>query len=73
MKRMIAAATLLLALFATLLVVTVVPGSSILELDINVGVTVLAFYVAYMAWAVMTVLLGSVFLTLWSTRGQTNS
>jgi hypothetical protein len=70
MKRMIAAATLLLALFATLLVVTVVPGSSILDLNIDVGVKVLAFYVAYMAWAVLTVLLGSVFFTLWGTRGQ---
>jgi hypothetical protein len=70
MKRMITAATLLLALLATLLVVTVVPGSSILDLNIGVGTKVLAVYVAYMVWAALTVLLVNVFFTLWGARQQ---
>jgi hypothetical protein len=67
---MITAATLLLALLATLLVVTVVPGSSILDLNIGVGTKVLAVYVAYMVWAALTVLLLNVFFTVWGTRQQ---
>ncbi len=70
MKRMITAATLLLALLAALLVVTVVPGSSILDLNIDVGAKVLAVYVAYMVWAALTVQLVNVFLTVWGTRQQ---
>ena len=58
----------LLALLATLFVITVMPGSSILDLNIDVGTKVLAFYAAYMVWAVLTVLLGSVFITTWGTR-----
>jgi hypothetical protein len=61
MKRMITTATLLLALLAKLLGVTVVPGSSILDLNIDVGTKVLAVYVAYMGWAALTVLLVNVF------------
>jgi hypothetical protein len=70
MKRMITAATLLLALLAALLVVTVVPGSSILDLNIDVGTKVLAVYVAYMVWAALTVLLVDVCFTLRGTRQQ---
>jgi len=70
MKRMITAATLLLALLAALFVVTVVPGSSILDLNIDVGAKVLAVYVAYMVWAALTVLLVNVFFTHWGTRGE---
>ena len=70
MKRMITAATLLLALLAALLVVTVVPGSSILDLNIDVGTKVLAVYVAYMVWAALTVLLVNVIFTLRGTRQQ---
>jgi hypothetical protein len=60
----------LLALLATMLTITVVPGSSILDLNIDVGTKVFAFYVAYMVWALLTVLLGSAFFTLWGTRQQ---
>lgn len=70
MKRMITTATLLLALLAKLLGVTVVPGSSILDLNIDVGTKVLAVYVAYMVWAALTVLLVNVFFILWGTRQQ---
>lgn len=70
MKRMITTATLLLALLAKLLGVTVVPGSSILDLNIDVGTKVLAVYVAYMGWAALTVLLVNVFFILWGTRQQ---
>ena len=63
MSRMLTAATLLLALLATLIVVTVVPGSSVLDLNINVGAKVLAFYVTYIVWAVLTVPLVDVFLS----------
>ncbi|PSO32530.1 hypothetical protein [Bradyrhizobium sp. MOS002] len=44
-ETFVTAATVLSALFATLLVITVMPGSSILDLDIDVGIIVLAFYV----------------------------
>jgi hypothetical protein len=67
---MITTATLLLALLAKLLGVTVVPGSSILDLNIDVGTKVLAVYVAYMVWAALTVLLVNVFFILWGTRQQ---
>ena len=70
MKRIISAAAVLLVLLAALLVITVVPGSSILDLNIDVTTKVFAFYAAYMAWALLTVLLGNVFVTLWDTRGQ---
>jgi hypothetical protein len=49
-------------LLVTLLVITVMPGSSIMDLDIDVGAKVLAIYVAYMAWALLSaILLGNVF------------
>ena len=70
MKRSITAATVLLALLATLLVITVVPGSSILDLNIDMGTKVLAVYVAYMVWAALTVLLVNVFFTQRSAREQ---
>ena len=70
MKRMTAAATALMALFATLLVFTVVPGSSVLDLNIDLGTRVFAFYVAYVIWAVLTVLLASVFISLWGSHRQ---
>ena len=60
----------LLALLATMLTITVVPGSSILDLNIDVGTKVFAFYVAYMVWALLTVLMGCAFFTLWGTRQQ---
>jgi hypothetical protein len=41
-----------------LFVFTVAPGSSILDLNIDVGTKVLALYVAYMAWALLTALAG---------------
>ena len=59
MKRMTAAATALMALFATLLVFTVVPGSSVLDMNIDMGTRVFAFYVAYVIWAVLTVLVAT--------------
>ena len=68
MKRMTAAATALMALFATLLVFSAVPGSSVLDLNIDVGTRVFAFYVAYVIWAVLTVLLATVFVSLWGSR-----
>ena len=46
MKRIVIAITVLLALLATLLVITVMPGSSVLDLNIDVGIKVFAFYVA---------------------------
>jgi hypothetical protein len=52
----------ILALLATLLVISVWPGSSILDLNIDVGAKVLALYVAYMVWAAMTLLVGNVFI-----------
>ena len=52
----------LLTLLATLFVITAMPGSSILDLNIDVGTKVLAFYAAYTVWALLTVLLGGVFL-----------
>ena len=56
------------ALLAMLFVFTVAPGSSILDLNIDVGTKVLALYVAYMAWALLTaLLLGKDFFTLWDT------
>ena len=63
-----------LGLLTTLLIVTVVPGSSILDLNVDTGTKVLAFYGAYVAWALMTtVLLGSVFFTQWAAREQANA
>jgi hypothetical protein len=60
-----------LGLLAALLVFTAVPGSSIWDMNIDVGTKVLAFYVTYMAWALLTaVLLGSVFVTQWIARAQ---
>ena len=57
------------ALLVTLLVITVMPGLSIMDLDIDVGAKVLAVYVAYMAWALQTaILLGNVFTALWGTH-----
>ena len=59
------------ALLATLLVITVMPGSSIMDLDIDVGAKVLAVYVSYMAWALLSaILMGNIFTALWGTRGQ---
>ena len=59
------------ALLATLLVITVIPGSSIMDLDIDVGAKVLAVYVAYISWALLSaVLLGNIFTALWGSRGQ---
>ena len=65
MKRMTAAATALMALFATLLLFSVVPGSSVLDMNIDMGTRVFAFYVAYVIWAVLlTVLVANVFISL---------
>ena len=59
--RMLALSALLAMLFA----ITVVPGSSIPDLNIDVGTKILALYVAYMAWALLTaLLLGKGFFTL---------
>jgi hypothetical protein len=69
LKRMTAAATALMALFATLLVFTVVPGSTVLDMNIDMGTRVFAFYVAYVIWAVLTVLVANVFISLWGSRG----
>ena len=56
-------------LLATLLAMTVVPGSSIMDLDIDVGARVLAVYVAYMAWALLSaILLGNIFTAVWGTH-----
>ncbi len=50
------------ALLVTLLIISVMPGSSIMDLDIDVGAKVLAVYVAYMAWALLSaILLGNIF------------
>jgi hypothetical protein len=58
-------------LLVTLLVITVMPGSSIMDLDIDVGAKVLAVYVVYMVWALLSaILLGNVFTALWGSRGQ---
>ena len=58
-------------LLVTLLVITVMPGSSIMDLDIDVGAKVLAIYVAYIAWALLSaILLGNIFTALWGSRGQ---
>jgi len=72
MKRNIAFNLLALSvLLATLLAMTVVPGSSIMDLDIDVGARVLAVYVAYMAWALLSaILMGNIFTALWGSRGQ---
>ena len=70
MKRMMTAATVLLGLLVALLVITVRPGSSVWDLDVDVGVKVFAFYVAYIVWAALTVLLANVVFTLWGTRRQ---
>ena len=57
------------ALLVTLLVITVMPGLSIMDLDIDVGAKVLAVYVAYMAWALLSaILLGNIFTALWGTH-----
>ena len=59
----------LTTLLPTLLVITVMPGSSIMDLDIDVGAKVLAIYVAYMAWALLSaILLGNIFTALWGTH-----
>ena len=61
----------LTTLLATLLVITVMPGSSIMDLDIDVGAKVLAIYVSYMAWALLSaILLGNIFTALWGTHEQ---
>ena len=58
-------------LLVTLLVITVMPGSSIMDLDIDVGAKVLAVYVVYMVWALLSaILLGNVFTALWGSRGH---
>jgi hypothetical protein len=63
-----------LGLLAMLLIVTVVPGSSILDLNVDTGAKVLALYVAYMAWALLTaLLLGSTFFTQWDARERANA
>jgi hypothetical protein len=46
------------------------PGSSVLDLNIDVVIKVFAFYVAYIVWAALTVLLVNIFFTLCGTRGQ---
>jgi hypothetical protein len=69
-KRTITAATVLLTLLATPLAITVMPGSSVLDWNIDVGIKVFAFYVAYIVWAALTVLLVNIFFTLCGTRGQ---
>ena len=46
-------------LLVTLLVITVMPGSSIMDLDIDVGAKVLAIYVAYIAWTLLIPSLGN--------------
>ena len=57
------------ALLVTLLVITVMPGLSIMDLDIDVGAKVLAVYVAYMAWALLSaILLGNIFTAVWGTH-----
>ena len=61
MKYLITAA--LLAMLAALLAFTVVPGLSVLDLSIDVGTKVFAFYVAYIVWALLTALLVNVFLS----------
>ncbi len=70
MKRMMTAATVLLGLLVALLVITVMPGSSVWDWNIDVGIKVFAFYVAYIVWAALTVLLVNIFFTLCGTRGQ---
>ena len=61
----------LFGLLAMLLIVTVVPGSSILDLNVGTSTKVLAFYATYMAWALLTaLLLGSVFISRWTTHEQ---
>jgi hypothetical protein len=55
---------------ATPPVITVMPGSSVLDLNIDVVIKVFAFYVAYIVWAALTVLLANVFFTLYGARGQ---
>jgi hypothetical protein len=50
--------------------ITVMPGSSVLDLNIDVVIKVFAFYVAYIVWAALTVLLANVFFTLYGARGQ---
>jgi hypothetical protein len=43
-------------------------------MNIGVGMKVLAFYVAYVAWASLTaVLLANVFVNLWTTHEQANA
>ena len=69
MKRIVTAATVLLALLATLLVITVLPGSSVLDWNIDAGIKVFAFYVAYIVWAALTVQLANVFFIRRGTRG----
>ena len=63
----------LLALLAMLLVVTVAPGTSILDLPIDVGTKVFAVYAAYMVWATLTVLLMSDSIIQWNTREHTKA
>jgi hypothetical protein len=60
-----------LGLLATLLVFTAVPGWSVWDMNIDVGMKVVAFYVAYVAWAILTaVLLVNVVVTLSVTHEQ---
>ena len=61
MKYLITAA--LLAPLAALIAFTVTPGSSVLDLNIDVGTRVFVFYVTYIVWALLTVLLVNVFLS----------
>ena len=66
MKRLMTAATVLLGLLVALLVVTVMPGSSVLDMNIDVGIKVFAFYLAFIVWAALTVLLVNVMFTPWT-------
>jgi hypothetical protein len=63
----------LLALLAMLLAVTVMPGTSILDLTIDVGTKVFALYAAYIVWATLTVLLMNDSITQWNTREHTKA
>ena len=66
MKRLMTAATVLPGLLVALLIVTVMPGSSVLDMNIDVGIKVFAFYIAFIVWAALTVLLVNVMFTPWT-------
>ncbi|PSO32527.1 hypothetical protein [Bradyrhizobium sp. MOS002] len=63
------AATVLPGLLVALLIVTVMPGSSALDMNIDVGIKVFAFYLAFVAWAVLSVLLVNVMFAPWTLDG----